>query len=1446
MSPQFIIYDNGSTDSLRLTLASLNEELAASVIVEEVSTLCHMPGLFAPARWAPIGNPYHQFSQQGSAMMHALFTYGVSTKYMACIDVDEFLDTPKSSVIPEPQTTRPRHVPVPWTTLFPLDVAKGSPILSAQWFDSEAKRSMRINRTKTIVYTRRFLADIKRHHQQGLFYSIHRLGFTGMVADHMYLNAEHKLYHAWCRHSTCTSERRDVHYFTAAHNRTLANRLSLTRGPQMAPLLRWHHRVQTQLCGDSREKHHVMVYGIGRSGTSVAQFVLSARRLAVFEPCSIFDQRRHYDLFDEIRSARCRNLVRDLADCHITLDTFKLLQRKSKHTFGHWNSYHSWMQACWQMSLVIKEIRIDPVGTWRALPRFRFVHVHRNLTEVISSRQGTDEYFDPTRIAESWVRLRATALAHRDPTLAYNHLVSPSDSFLRNISAAVQLSPVDLIQTVSFVQRNLSGTHAFLRRQHLKQPDDVAFRMRNATSAPPLAPLALWSCRELAAPMAADTVYRASSSCQRCLRLQSTIVLSGQRTAGLGDRMNVLLGASNLAASLCARLVMAPPSEMLSPSHNGGVKLNDDVQWSRYFQAYRVLDGGQKVVWRAARRVLPANGVAVPIGRNDANISRADVVREYLEARAVMESGRRFTWYLNLRYHQWRSALEAKAQEFGRPPLMPFGDHEHRRREACSYVELELSSAVVNVSRAVLAATGLASPLAQRATLATFATLHVRRGRRSTDPLPRATCNTSVAAVLQYVRCSVSAAFAPTALLISTDETRHNYLSRLVAHLTERYRSTRAILVDQLISQLSPDWVWQGAGANRFVDNFFVFAVGRAIVEAASAGRLSMSHHACPNGTAICGERHTCHPCGGASELLPRLGKPSVSGEPSLRWDAIGHIVQTLSANAMHSGAARLSFNREEIATRVLTNLTNSSARTSPHPLPPSWPQPRVFVGGPCEGTTWFMGLARTLLALHDFPVHNTSADDGVPAILPELNSLETLRGSVEGAQRLGHTLVSKWSARASWGSPMLSIGAAAQTSHSSSRRRSESPVAQYLSAMKAHVVYFHRADLLARSVCMLRDFGVRRHSLQRIGRLVNRSTGMPAETSAERPAMHRRSLPTGAMPSVWVNTSEFIAYLRTAAARHQERLQAVMGAYQHEASQSAYAPLTHALYEDLSAFERSQTNSSVAVAASVSAWMRVLRAWGVTADARLVGRVLRTMAGTRQREPTAAAVYNWAELVRALRAVPDHCHFLGLMASAFLCEPELSCSCNATERTRLRIVNRATEESLDAPLRLLQPSQEQIVISSGDALAQRRFLLFRDAASPQIKPHVQAALLQCEGAGDACAGRSHMKWSLSCALAEALHLNRTLVLPDALCCHPSHCGGTEWCASTTRFFALHGSDVALESQVRAAGIQPTLVDCAETTARLGDGDTRDAVVLSSILPAALLTTICGVRAPDR
>tara|TARA_Y100000817_G_scaffold106659_1_gene83487 strand:+ start:1556 stop:2509 length:954 start_codon:yes stop_codon:yes gene_type:complete len=100
------------------------------------------------------------------------------------------------------------------------------------------------------------------------------------------------------------------------------------------------------------------------------------------------------------------------------------------------------------------------------------------------------------------------------------------------------------------------------------------------------------------------------------------------------------------------------------------------------------------------------------------------------------------------------------------------------------------------------------------------------------------------------------------------------------------------------------------------------------------------------------------------------------------------------------------------------------------------------------------------------------------------------------------------------------------------------------------------------------------------------------------------------------------------------------------------------------------------------------------------------------------------------------------------------------------------------------------------------RYLYFRSAAALKVP-------VGCTGpfSGDVCAGRSHMTFSLSCALRKALEAGRKLVVPDTFCCHALHCG-RHICEPTRNFFSLEGGQVVLESEV--ATLSPTLLPCTQ------------------------------------
>ena len=63
----------------------------------------------------------------------------------------------------------------------------------------------------------------------------------------------------------------------------------------------------------------------------------------------------------------------------------------------------------------------------------------------------------------------------------------------------------------------------------------------------------------------------------------NTIFVSQADEAGLDDRQSIIRPWIDLAFALCAKLVLAPPSEMIAPVHTHGVRLSTTIDWDRYF-----------------------------------------------------------------------------------------------------------------------------------------------------------------------------------------------------------------------------------------------------------------------------------------------------------------------------------------------------------------------------------------------------------------------------------------------------------------------------------------------------------------------------------------------------------------------------------------------------------------------------------------------------------------------------------------------------------------------------------------------------------------------------------------------------------------------------------------------------------------------------------------------
>lgn len=357
--------------------------------------------------------------------------------------------------------------------------------------------------------------------------------------------------------------------------------------------------------------------------------------------------------------------------------------------------------------------------------------------------------------------------------------------------------------------------------------------------------------------------------CSRCTGPYDSVVVlrapSRRTQAGLGDRSFVLRGVANLASSLCAQLIAPSPIEILdTKKHNHNHSLDVNTSWSRYFsmtswdgvdyltERWNVSSAQARLTnssWRRGVLELHANSVE-------------DVVAQYGKVARATAAGEPFVWNIGgaTSYWEFRLPLEGevrrlrdKERDHGHfhvttaaPHLS--GDCDHGQvcvqggaTTTCGdYVSIAAS---LEVRHAASSALRRLAPEASGA--GAVATLHVRRG----DTIE--TCNTSVSAVLEYLRCakldsSTRAVASPTflktrQLLLFTDETDATYISSLAAAIEAEFASQQL-----KVSHADPAVSESGAHAT---DNFFTFAVVAHLIQTSG---MQFGVHRCHGNQRMC------------------------------------------------------------------------------------------------------------------------------------------------------------------------------------------------------------------------------------------------------------------------------------------------------------------------------------------------------------------------------------------------------------------------------------------------------------------------------------------------------------------------------------------------------------------------------------------------------------------
>lgn len=193
----------------------------------------------------------------------------------------------------------------------------------------------------------------------------------------------------------------------------------------------------------------------------------------------------------------------------------------------------------------------------------------------------------------------------------------------------------------------------------------------------------------------------------------SVVRLESQGVAGLLDRLSTLVHAGNLAASVCAKLWLGPPCELLTTDRKDRKLQCRNEGWAHYATVSYAMDRG------ATASPLALDSSELQSTRLVSELS-SDVVRDYGEARRLATRGESFEWVIRSKYQEWKRDAQAAVDAEGGGVAVTSHRRRHPNVSRCEYVDVESSAE----------ATALAEWFArsERLSKAAYATLHVRRG----------------------------------------------------------------------------------------------------------------------------------------------------------------------------------------------------------------------------------------------------------------------------------------------------------------------------------------------------------------------------------------------------------------------------------------------------------------------------------------------------------------------------------------------------------------------------------------------------------------------------------------------------------------------------------------------------------------------------------------------
>mmetsp|Transcript_57665 Transcript_57665/g.172053 ORF Transcript_57665/g.172053 Transcript_57665/m.172053 type:complete len:983 (-) Transcript_57665:253-3201(-) len=367
-------------------------------------------------------------------------------------------------------------------------------------------------------------------------------------------------------------------------------------------------------------------------------------------------------------------------------------------------------------------------------------------------------------------------------------------------------------------------------------------------------------------------------------KLNGNIVyFSITRRAGMRDVRSVLQQLGNIAASLCARLVVRPPGQMLDyERHNAGVQIPDYFPHSDYTNMTSRMhwsDGGKHVGWDESDEPVILDNVTVEEARLygiseavdvyiDTNASNANsVFDQYMQAMQAMEKGQTFVWGIHKSIYELRDKFMTSVTDITKDEV-PFLNtsfplpHLNHKVGGCNYVNLKTNARQERAVSEFLDRAGIAS-----SENVTYTPLHIRRGDLAH------TCNSSLAALESYLKCSYSRCpLRPSSgnvttegrkpIILFTDEMDPTYIASVLGLL--RTYALGSLHGDPLLRKILYPKGLSSQGQNasskarsrrrgNVRDNFFLFAVAEIITKKAPVEKRLIRHrNRCNTCDSIC------------------------------------------------------------------------------------------------------------------------------------------------------------------------------------------------------------------------------------------------------------------------------------------------------------------------------------------------------------------------------------------------------------------------------------------------------------------------------------------------------------------------------------------------------------------------------------------------------------------